>query len=276
MNVKNPIGLRDGKVVLISDLKDSENGNNCNCVCPLCNKPFIAKLNGKNRIKHFAHSGESCDSEKAFLIGIYDLIKNYLDEGNSLYLPPLIVSFNKHQTVLFTTDNCFNEISFGKSLSDWYCSVQLYSSMLINFKKDDVRIDYDNTGLPVAIVAKKGNSKLAIIVKPSYNLCRTQPPEKTKKYKNYATIEIAYPEINCFYEQQKEMILDNLRNTNKNIRWIYSPKVASEENCKKLNNNIIVKCIKCGKLKPLFEFENLNNNGLLLFETCNLCKSFGR
>lgn len=38
-----------------TSIEDVPNGIECNCFCPYCNKPLIAKNGGNDRIHHFAH-----------------------------------------------------------------------------------------------------------------------------------------------------------------------------------------------------------------------------
>lgn len=50
----------DGQLVSINDVK---NGKECNCICPACKEPLIARNNGKYRRPHFAHSsGRDCEA----------------------------------------------------------------------------------------------------------------------------------------------------------------------------------------------------------------------
>lgn len=57
MSIKLPFGLRDGRVVTIREV---ERGLACNCICPACRRPLIAKK-GALHVHHFAHyAGESC------------------------------------------------------------------------------------------------------------------------------------------------------------------------------------------------------------------------
>ena len=52
-NIKLPCGLnKDGKLVYIGEAK---NGLACECVCPGCKQPLVAKNNGKKKEHHFAH-----------------------------------------------------------------------------------------------------------------------------------------------------------------------------------------------------------------------------
>lgn len=41
--LRNPFGLRDNRIILIKDIPVNQNGLKCNCVCPACKEPFIAK-----------------------------------------------------------------------------------------------------------------------------------------------------------------------------------------------------------------------------------------
>ncbi|MCI7797333.1 MAG: hypothetical protein MR520_01960 [Mollicutes bacterium] len=57
----NPIGIRDGKIIHISNLKESERGYKCGCICPQCSKQLIARMGEKN-VWHFAHETDvRCD-----------------------------------------------------------------------------------------------------------------------------------------------------------------------------------------------------------------------
>lgn len=48
-----PCGLsKDGKLIYI---EEAENGLKCECFCPACKQPLIAKNGGKKNAHHFAH-----------------------------------------------------------------------------------------------------------------------------------------------------------------------------------------------------------------------------
>lgn len=44
MSIKNPFALRDGIIISIDDLDESERGLACNCVCPHCGDKFQARM----------------------------------------------------------------------------------------------------------------------------------------------------------------------------------------------------------------------------------------
>ena len=44
MEVRNPFGVRDGKIIMIEDVSKAENGLRCKCVCPSCNEHFEARM----------------------------------------------------------------------------------------------------------------------------------------------------------------------------------------------------------------------------------------
>ena len=88
-----PYGLRNGHIILAEELNIvTEYGNKCNCICPRCKKPLIVKIRGHIRRKHFTHDGTS------YCVGAYEsalhfLVKEVIEEGAKIKLPPIISSF---------------------------------------------------------------------------------------------------------------------------------------------------------------------------------------
>lgn len=52
-NIQLPCGV--GKAGNIIYIEDAENGKKCDCICPGCGQPLVAKNNGKKNEHHFAH-----------------------------------------------------------------------------------------------------------------------------------------------------------------------------------------------------------------------------
>ena len=97
--LRNPFGLRDNRIILIKDIPVNQNGLKCNCVCPACKEPFIAKM-GNVLVHHFAHSGKGCDATRSYMTGLYMLLQEFLETKNPLYIPPVIVG-RKHKLHIF-------------------------------------------------------------------------------------------------------------------------------------------------------------------------------
>ena len=62
-----------------------ENGIDCNCYCPACSDPLIARNKGEKREHHFTHLNKECPD--AYLRQILILSKNILIENGYLLLP---------------------------------------------------------------------------------------------------------------------------------------------------------------------------------------------
>lgn len=75
-SLKLPYGIKNGKIVHISEIPESQRGLKCGCVCPVCNEPLQARI-GTKRIKHFAHSS-NCPTaaETALHMMAKDIILN--------------------------------------------------------------------------------------------------------------------------------------------------------------------------------------------------------
>ena len=79
---KIPFGMRDGSLLHISQV---ERGLKCNCICPACNEPLVARK-GKKTVHHFAHYRiNNCSPETALhQIGkrlIFERISNAFNGG---------------------------------------------------------------------------------------------------------------------------------------------------------------------------------------------------
>lgn len=72
-NIRLPCGLgKDGKIVYI---EDAENGLKCDCYCPECGEPLVAKNNGKKKEHHFAHF-RSVECEHGYQSALHYMAKD--------------------------------------------------------------------------------------------------------------------------------------------------------------------------------------------------------
>jgi len=77
------LGLKNDKIVSI---KEVPNGLACECVCPKCKVPLIARNNGKLRQAHFAHqNNHACIG--SIESAIHLLAKEILFEEKELFIP---------------------------------------------------------------------------------------------------------------------------------------------------------------------------------------------
>lgn len=88
---KIPFGLKDGKIV---DITEIDSGRNCNCVCPNCKRPLIAAKGEKNT-HHFKHDKNDDDKrcvESILHLAAKDIFKKY---SNTVF--PEVYLFGKNE-----------------------------------------------------------------------------------------------------------------------------------------------------------------------------------
>ena len=94
MKLKLPFGLKDGKILHISQV---EQGLNCGCICPNCQHPLIARK-GSKTTHHFAHyKGKEC--EKALETALHIAAKEILSRYKRIILPRIELKL-KHNRFL--------------------------------------------------------------------------------------------------------------------------------------------------------------------------------
>jgi hypothetical protein len=88
-------GIRDGRVILISEIKQTERGERCDCVCPVCKGKLLAKL-GEIRQPHFAHKPNcKCDYSHAQQTSLHILAKEIIQENNRILVPGIAFTRNE-------------------------------------------------------------------------------------------------------------------------------------------------------------------------------------
>lgn len=222
----NPFGLRasDNKIVLIEDIDRMNNGLKCDCICPSCKEPFEARM-GDIRRHHFAHSGRGCDETNVYLTGLYMLLAEYLSDGNELYLPPLTVFYNFPKNSVLTTENVEQYVSLRVPyMSPVYMKVVKEESKTCF--DEDVQIIWAAEGKPKALLAKKRDSTLAIIIIPPNTVCKFQTTPS--RYQDYSTLAIDLSETGeLFQTKRKDEVFDYLK-AQKNIYcWIHNNLISS-------------------------------------------------
>lgn len=220
MELRNPFGLQNGQIIMIDDIDKAHNGSKCNCVCPACKEPFIARMGDKNQ-HHFAHSGKGCDEINAYMTGLYMLLSEYLT-SNKLYLPPVIVGFELSAYAFLTQENVAEHSRLMSESREPDREILLYEQSKMDFDKSE--IVRNNEGVPHAILAQKNDSQLAIRITPPDTVCKAG---EAKKYKDVTTLEIDLSDAeDIISDGKKDEIFDYINNNDSIFCWIYNPKIV--------------------------------------------------
>ena len=91
LSVKLQYGIRDGKIVHISDIPRDQNGLACNCTCPGCRTSLQARI-GTKKQKHFAHNNESRDTASAQQTALHMLAKEIIEKEKQIFVPGATVT----------------------------------------------------------------------------------------------------------------------------------------------------------------------------------------
>lgn len=218
--VKNPFGLRDGRLVLISDLGEGERGLACKCVCPNCKEPFEARL-GRIRVHHFAHSGAGCDETAAYLAGLYGFIKEYL-ETHAILLPEVRVyySVNAWNNTIITKENCREEIRLSPEGVSWpRCRV---ANQAVSVRFDRVEIIKEKNERPEALLACYREKRMAFVVTPPETVCRKM---QAKPYEDIATLEVLLSDKADLISRVTSKEMESFFSDPENYQWISTPSV---------------------------------------------------
>ena len=96
LTIQLEYGIRDGNVLSISEIKIEEKGLKCNCTCPGCGAPLVARL-GKKKQRHFAHKGEACDVVAAQQTALHMLAKEIIENSKRLLFPGIEIKRDVHE-----------------------------------------------------------------------------------------------------------------------------------------------------------------------------------
>lgn len=94
MKFKLPFGLKDGKTLVHID--EVESGLKCNCVCPDCHHPLVARK-GEKTAHHFAHhKGKEC--EHGLETALHLAAKEILERHKKIIIPEVVLRLgaNRH------------------------------------------------------------------------------------------------------------------------------------------------------------------------------------
>ena len=225
MSIKLPFGLRDNRIIHISEILESERGLNCNCVCPQCGQRLIAKL-GERKIRHFAHNNENC--KNTFETALHKYAKEILQKHMKIKLPNLIIEHDKYFRILRDSsygynfyDNDLLEGSYYYDEEIYRKKINLVNKFLLEFDKIELeyRIDY----IVPDIIVYKNNLPLMIEIAVTH-FVDEEKKEKIKRL-GISTIEINLNIDDIDYANfDKSKIEEIIINKIENKKWIYNKK----------------------------------------------------
>lgn len=225
MNIKLPFGIRNDKVIHISEILESEKGLKCNCVCPQCGQRLIAKL-GEKKIRHFAHHNEECSN--ALETALHKYAKEILQKHMKIKLPTLIIEHDEYFRILRDSSNNYNcyddELLEDRSYYDeeiYRRKICIVKRFLLEF--DKIELEHKIGDIVPDIIIYKNNTPLMIEMAVTHFI----DEEKKAKIKRLglSTIEINLNIDDIDYANfDKTKIEEIIINKIGNKRWIYNKK----------------------------------------------------
>ena len=234
MDVKLAFGVRDGKTILISELTEAERGGNCNCTCPACGEPLIAKKGNKNR-HHFAHKTDStCDIAHANESALHRYAKEIIQAHKRILLPGWEIT---HSDLYKTGYNIHVAQQVKISLPP-KCAPFFFSFKSASLEKQMGQIIAD-----IAVTLPNKDLLVEIAV--------THPvDEKKKAYIKEQDIPMIEIDLKALLKEDltapniKDTIIRAILNNSENRKWVHNPEKEKllaqkqeefEEKYKKLN-----------------------------------------
>lgn len=222
MNIKNPYGFRDGRLIHISELGKSERGLKCNCVCPSCKGKLVARMGEKN-IKNFSHYNADC--ENGLETTLHLLAKEIILKAKKIQLPNLSVEYSytatnpKSFTLVGTKDN--KEAALTRGLLT-YKDKDIVKDIIIDVDKVEDEV-YLKDIIPDIRIYSNGNPLLVEIA-----VTHKVDDIKAQKIrdKNISTFEIDLSNIvNSLATISKKQIAYEILVNPDNRYWIYNKRV---------------------------------------------------
>lgn len=177
-------------------VEDVSSGLKCNCVCPACKQPLVAKK-GKIKTHHFAHAS-LVDCQYGYETSLHLLAKDILKETKNFMLP---------------------DVLFGR-----YYPVVISKKTLIEIKNVQLE-QYIKNVKPDIIIEDINGNKYCIEIFVTHAIDEEKLQKITEA--NLNTIEIDLSKINRLInrDELKEILL----NDNNLKRWIYHSKTKEAE-----------------------------------------------
>lgn len=225
MNIKLPFGIRDNKIIHISEISEIERGFNCDCVCPQCGQRLKARLGEKNA-RHFAHQSENC--KNALETALHKYAKEILQKHMKIKLPNLTIEHDKYFRILRDSSYGYNFVGNDLLEESFYYDGEIYRKKinLVNrflLEFDRIELEYRIDDIVPDIIVYKNNASLMIEIAVTHFI----DEEKKEKIKRLgiSTIEINLNIEDIDYANfDKSNIEEIIINDIRNKKWIHNKK----------------------------------------------------
>lgn len=220
--LRNPFALRNDQIIMIEDVPDNERGLECNCICPACKEPFIARMGEKN-VHHFAHSGKGCDELNAYMMGLYMILNDYINGGNPVLLPEINIIYELSPNSFITEFNIEDKIRINSAFRDNKNVIKCFDKQFVVFEHSEI---ISNDSRPEVIMAFATDYKIAIRITPPDTTCAYG---KVSRYKDYPTLQIDLSKDGERIQNYKKKMLFEYIKIYQNIyKWLYNPVVEQK------------------------------------------------
>lgn len=221
--LKNPFGLRNGIIVLISDLSLAERGAKCGCVCPSCGGELIARM-GEVVTYHFAHTKDACDETVAFMHGMFHIIMQFIQEGKEFYAPALAASCKfPSPSIGMTRETIGQFVRIVPEDDEYFENIKIVAEGA-NVPIDNAQIVLNAKKQAEAIIIRVRKKKFAIRIKPP-QICKANRPIS---YLDLPTLVFDASDIDFHSITGKGVKIETLNNprrwtwlTNKKVELVY-------------------------------------------------------
>ena len=218
-SIKLEYGLKDNKIISISDIDEADRGIACNCVCPSCGLPLQAKLGYGKRQPHFSHDNSNCNPDVARQTALHIMAKEIIETEKTMLFPVLAIPL-KETLVYKKAPHMFKEFPYNEIQKS--INYHNQTSLLVCF--DSVCLEKRISSIIPDIVVTKDDKKCLIEIAVTHFVDKAK--EKKIKELGYPLLEIDLSELygeTISRDQLSKIIKENIEKK----KWIYNP--PSEE-----------------------------------------------
>jgi hypothetical protein len=218
LSLKLPFGIKDGILIGINQV---ERGLACNCFCPCCNHPLVARK-GESKIHHFAHASDK-ECEGAVQTALHMAAKEILQRNKRIFLPEVIGASSVKYKVPYIYNDFNREagvIREEQSYRTRWTSIKISNEGYVDF--DEVLLEKRFENIIPDIVLIKNDIKLFVEIAVTHFV----DEKKLRRIREMgiSALEIDISTIGSISLQELENLLVNRLDCKK---WIFNRRGAN-------------------------------------------------